>query len=151
MRSLTVLLCLGLAAPAVAGQVRNLSRIDLCKRADRVVVGGVTKLSSRWQGQEIVTDVTVVPSENLKGTGTSPFVVTIPGGTVGNVTLRVSEAPRFAVGETVLLFVKPNNGPCGVYGWFKGKYSVVNGRIRELANTTFAQFRQQLLDIIEKL
>lgn len=145
-----LLLGLGLFAPVAGAQVRNLTLTDLCTHADRVVVGGVSKMESRWQGQKIVTDVTIIPTENLKGEGNVPFIITIPGGTVGNVTLRASEAPTFAVGETVVVFPKAG-APGGVYGWYRGKFTVLNGTIRELVNTTFTTFRQQLVTIIENL
>ena len=151
MRIFIVSLCLGLSVPVVGAQVRTLTLTDLCTHADRVVVGGVNKVESRWKGSKIVTEVTIVPMENLKGEGTPPFVITVPGGTVGGVTLRASEAPVFAVGEQVLLFKKNGPSPCDVYGWYRGKYNVVNGRIRELVDTTYLQFKQQLEQIIENL
>lgn len=151
MRIFIFLLSLGLFVPASGAQVRSLTLTDLCTNANRVVVGGVNKVESRWQGTKIVTDVTIAPTENLKGQGTLPFVITIPGGTVGGVTLRASEAPVFAVGEQVVLFQKTGPSPCGVYGWYRGKYTVVNGNIRELVNTTYLQFKQQLEQIIEDL
>lgn len=151
MRIFICFLCLGLSVPAVGAQVRTLTLTDLCTHADRVVVGGVNKVASRWQGSKIVTDVTIAPTDNLKGTGSLPFVITVPGGTVGGVTLRASEAPVFTVGEQVLLFKKNGPSPCGVYGWYRGKYTVVNGHIRELVGTTYLQFKQQLEQIIENL
>ena len=150
LRSPLLLLALTLCVPLAGAQVRSLTLTDLCTHADRVVVGGVAKMEPRWLGQKIVTDVTIVPTETLKGTGNLPFVLTIPGGTIGNVTLRASEAPTFAVGEQLIVFPKANT-PGGVYGWYRGKYTVVDGSIRELVNTTFAQFRQQLVTIIENL
>ncbi len=131
-----------LAAPAPA-QVRPLSLADLCDGAERVLIGGITKVESRWQGNLIVTDVTVVPAEALKGQGGAPFLLTIPGGTVGGVTLHVSEAPSFAEGEISVLFLKSGT-PTGVYGWYRGKYSVVADQVRELPGTSLAAFRSQI-------
>ena len=150
MRIFLCLLMAGLASPAGA-QVRPLTLHDLCSNATRVVTGGVNKLQPRWEGHKIVTDVTIVPVRNLKGSGAAPFVVTIPGGTMGGVTLRASEAPTFAVGEHVVLFLKPGAGPCGVYGWYRGKYTVVNDKIRELVDTSLETFTGQLEQIIENL
>jgi len=141
---------LGLSMP-VAAQVRALTPQQLCRNADRVLTGGVNKLQSRWEGQKIVTDVTIVPVRNLKGEGTSPFVITVPGGTMGGITLRASEAPRFSVGEHVVLFLKPGSGPCDVYGWYRGKYTVVDGKVRELVDTTLETFTAQLEQIISNL
>ena len=79
----------------------------------------------------IVTDWTIDPQENLKGTGDSRFLVEVPGGTIGGITLRAGEAPRFRIGEDVLVFLRPQVSECDVYGWFRGKYTIVNGQIRE--------------------
>ena len=151
MRIFIFFLCLGLCVSAVGAQVRPLTLSNLCAQADRVVVGGVNKIESRWEGSKIVTDVTIAPTENLKGVGSVPFAITVPGGTVDGVTLRVSAAPVFAVAEQVVLFRKTGPNPGGVYGWYRGKYTVVNGHIRELVDTTFLQFKQQLEQIIENL
>ena len=147
MRSFLCLAIIGLFVP-VAAQVRELTPQQLCRNADRVLTGGVNKLQPRWDGQKIVTDVTIVPVRNLKGDGATPFVITIPGGTMGGITLRASEAPRFAVGEQVVLFLKPGAGPCDVYGWYRGKYTVVDGKVRELVDTTVETFTAQLEQII---
>ena len=149
-RILVLPLLLSLLAPITVAQVRQLSLTDLCKHADRVVIGGVTKMEARWVGQKIVTDVTIVPTETLKGAGNLPFIITVPGGTIGTVTLRASEAPTFSVGEQVVVFPK-TGAPGGVYGWYRGKFTVVDGSIRELLDTTLAQFRSQLETIIESL
>ena len=93
MRIFIFFLCIGLCVSAVGAQVRPLTLSNLCTQADRVVVGGVNKIESRWEGSKIVTDVTIAPTENLKGVGSVPFAITVPGGTVDGVTLRVSAAP----------------------------------------------------------
>ncbi len=146
-RALVLLALLSLSL----GSVRLLSLADLCKGSTRIVVGGVTKMTSHWEGSLIVTDVTIVPNENLKGSGAAPFTVRIPGGTIGDVTLKAGEAPVFAVGEMVVLFLKTGSGsPCDVYGWFRGKYTVVGGQIRELKNTSLAQYRASILEELRK-
>ena len=70
-------------------------------------------------------------------------------GRVGETTLHVGEAPDFRVGETVVLFLK-SGGPCGVYGWFRGKYTVVDDKIRERRSTSFAEFRALIQAEVEK-
>jgi hypothetical protein len=143
-RFMGLILILLVVAEAQAG-VRQMSLRELCDGADRIVFGGVDKIESRWSGNLIVTDITIVPVENLKGAGTGPFAVTIPGGTVGTTTLHAGESPVFAVNEQVVVFLKFGNTPCGVYGWFRGKYTVVGDQIRELPSTSLAGFRQQIL------
>lgn len=145
MRRVFMAVLLASLGPMAAAQVRPLTLTQLCDGSTRIVVGGVTKMTPRWEGNRIVTDVTVQTAEHLKGTGSQQAIVTIPGGTIGSVTLKVSEAPTFAVGELCVIFVRPTPA-CGVYGWFRGKYTVLpNQEIRELPNTTYTQFRADIL------
>ncbi len=100
--------------------------------AERIVEARVGTMETRWQGQLLVTDVTLQPQKNLKGGGSEPFFITIPGGTIGSTTLHVSKAPVFHTGEDVVLFLRQNDW-CPVLGWEKGKLTVVNGAISELS------------------
>jgi hypothetical protein len=99
--------------------------------AERIVEARVGALETRWQGELLVTDVALQPTKNLKGGNNDPFIVTIPGGTLGETTLHVSKAPKFAVGEDVVLFLRQHNW-CPVLGWERGKLTVVDGRVAEL-------------------
>ena len=99
--------------------------------AERIVEARVGALETRWQGQLLVTDVALQPQKNLKGAGMEPFIVTIPGGTIGETTLHVSKVPVFRVGEDVVLFLR-QNAWCPVLGWERGKLTVVDGKVAEL-------------------
>lgn len=136
-----------LMTPASAG-VRTMTLGELCDGAERIVFGGVDKIECRWSGQIIVTDITIVPIENLKGSGVGPFVVTIPGGTVGTIGLRVSEVPAFAPGEFVVVCLKSGT-PCGVYGWHQGKFTIVNDQVAERPGTSWATLRSEILYEVE--
>lgn len=133
-----------LLIPCARAGVRPLTLEDLCEGAVRVVRGEVTSHTVRWIDGRIVTDWRVSPSENLKGSGKEPFSVQVPGGTIGEVTMHAGEAPRLADGEEVILFLRPGVSFCDVYGWFQGKYSVVDGKIRELPGTSVDEFLGQV-------
>ena len=140
MKRAITLLTLALAVPCLMGGVRPLALKDLCRNSTRVVRGLVSAEQVRWEGTTIVTDWTITPVENLKGTGVVPFTVKVPGGTIGGLTMRTSEAPRLAVGEDVVLFLKSGTARCDVYGWYQGKYTVVGNLVREKQGTTIEQF-----------
>lgn len=149
MRSVVWVLILTANSALAGAQVRQMSLEDLAQGAERIVVGGVQKVESRWQGSMIVTDVTLVPTEVLKGAAaTAPIVFTIPGGTMGGQTMKAGEAPTFVAQEMAVVFLKMNGTPCHVYGWFRGKSTIVGDRIRELPDTTYAQYRTQILSAL---
>lgn len=146
----TGIIALTCLVAGASAQVRPLTLDDLCRNATRIVAGEVTKLSSRFEGTRIVTDVTMRLTETLKGRAAPRVTFKIPGGTVGGLTLNVSETPTFTKGEQAVVFLRPGNVPCDVYGWFRGKYSVVNGRVRELKGRTATKLHEDIVTRVRK-
>ena len=145
MRQCAFLLGILLVTGPLEAGVRPLTLAELCASSTRIVVGNVTAVQCRWQGTIIVTDITVAPIENLKGAGTDPVTFTIPGGTLGGATLRVSETPKFAMGEQVVVFLRPGVAPCDVFGWHQGKFTLEQGNVREVPGLSWETFRGQIL------
>jgi hypothetical protein len=80
------------------------------KKAKKVVVATVTDVDSsfstnRFGDQLIVSRVTVNVEETLKGQHADVVALTVEGGTVGDLTLRVSDLPEFRRGERAVLFL----------------------------------------------
>jgi hypothetical protein len=148
MKRLCALVCMALLVPASYAGVRPLTLADLCKNSTLIVHGTVASRHVRWEGTTIVTDWTIRPFETLKGTAGKSVNATVPGGHIGGITMHAGEAPRFRVGEEVVLFLRFGTGACDVYGWFRGKYTVIDGRIREKAGCTVVGF---LAEIRKKL
>ena len=78
--------------------------------ASRVVQGTVYNVQSRFAQNEfgdqlIVSDVLFRVDEALKGPFTPVMAVTVEGGTVGSLTLDVSDMPDFAPGEQAVFFL----------------------------------------------
>ncbi|HOW14158.1 hypothetical protein [Methanosarcina sp.] len=79
-------------------------------------------------------DVIVFVDEYLKTSlSSSEVIVRVPGGTIGNFTLDVEDAPSFEPGENVLLFLDEDTDPTTkdldpmhfvVCGCFQGKFSL---------------------------
>jgi hypothetical protein len=104
--SLLVVLAL---TPAVHAQV-PVPLAERARGADRVVVGRVTSVTPQWQVNEfgdrlIVSTVHVAVTETLKGDATPTVDVDVEGGTIGSLTLHVSDQLTFAAGERATFFL----------------------------------------------
>jgi hypothetical protein len=74
------------------------------KRADKVVVAVVEDVQSRFAENEfgdrlIVSEVWLRVEETLKGTSQALMTVDVEGGTVGDLTLKVSDLPALKKGD----------------------------------------------------
>lgn len=115
--------------PAEATVVVELPERELTASAAAIVVGRVKAIASDWDasGRQIFTDVTVALDEVVRGELPPASDITIRqlGGRVGDTESRVLGSPQFAVGERVLLFLRPNpDGSLRVAHLYLGKYSV---------------------------
>jgi hypothetical protein len=88
--------------------IRFLSTADMEELSDTIVTGTVESTEARWEGQRIVTEVSVKVSDGVKGEVNDADTVTLrlPGGRVGDVMSYCPEMPNFAAGEEVLLYLE---------------------------------------------
>src|ERR1044071_9690147 len=118
MRRVALIIAAGLIAtlPLAAS---NTPAIDLATRArgaDRIVVASVGRVTADYQrnrfGDElIVSHAEMVVSEVLKGRNNGPgerIVMDVEGGTVGDITLTVSDLQPVRTGERAVLFLRQN-------------------------------------------
>ena len=90
--------------------------VDLATRvrgASRAVVVTVVQLDSRWvtnpHGDRIIVTRTIARiDEALKGPRTGSLVVELEGGTVGEVSMRVSDMDLLPIGARAVLLIEPN-------------------------------------------
>ena len=99
------------AASQGLAQVAPLPLLDRARSADRVVVGRATSVAPVWQVNEhgdrlIVSIVRVAIEETLKGPTASTIDVEIEGGTIGGLTLHVSDQVPFGPGERGVLYLR---------------------------------------------
>ena len=78
--------------------------------AGRVVVATVLDVQSRFAtnqfgDQLIMSDLVLEVSETLKGPAAPTVNITMEGGTVGDLTLKVSDLPSFKIGERGMFFL----------------------------------------------
>jgi hypothetical protein len=126
-RIVGVLLLAGVILPARA-QHQTPSAEELTGGADVVVVGKVSGVKAAWTGDRsrIVTRVTLVVDQTLKGTGGQGSVtIESPGGEVGGVGEWYSHTAQFKKDEDVLVFAKKDRqGILRVSGGNNGKLTI---------------------------
>jgi hypothetical protein len=141
-------LCSLIAASPAEGLLRRVGLDELTRRADAIVVATAVASSSRWVGTAgdpvgfrglIVTDVRLRVCRVLKGQVRDVVRVTVPGGTVGDLSLRPPDAARFRRGVTYVVFVSANGG---VLGWRQGNPAIVDGRVLGMGRTLAAVERR---------
>jgi hypothetical protein len=106
---LTAALCT-LAAAIVSGQ-----SVDIATRArgaQRIVVATVADVQSSmskngYGDQVIISRLLLRVEETMKGPAQPEFSVDVEGGTVGSLTLRVSDMPSLHLGDRAVFFTDP--------------------------------------------
>src|SRR5262245_52433966 len=99
------------AAATALAQVGDDPEIpELARGAQRIVVGQVTRVESRFESNQfgdqlIVSDVSLDVLETLKGPDQPEVQIEVEGGTVGELTLKVSDLPVLQRGERGVFFL----------------------------------------------
>jgi hypothetical protein len=97
----------------VAAQQLTVPVADRARGADQVVVGHVSSVTPIWRDNDfgdrlIVSVVHVIVEETLKGSAQSAVDVEVEGGTIGSLTLRVSDLDTFARGDWGVFYLQHN-------------------------------------------
>jgi len=132
-----------------AATVEKLTLEQLTHRASAIVRGVVIGLQSHWdEGHNMIyTSITISVTDYLKGgAGAEEITIEVPGGEVDEIGLLVSDAPRFAAGQEVILFLREEYFQ--VVGWFQGKYTIVDNVVVE-KGVPVDQFIGQIKAIVE--
>ncbi len=119
-------------AGTVSAEVEVMSLADLIGKASTILQGKVSKAEAHWNKDQtmIYTSVSVSVGSYLKGgTAAGDVTIEVPGGTVGEITLWVSDTPAFEEGQEVILFLREE--AFQIVGWFQGKFTVVDDMVVE--------------------
>lgn len=95
--------------------------------SDAIVIGHVVERQSYWEDKKILTSLTVDVEQFVKdvdGGGSSSVEVIIPGGTVGDTTLEIDDAPIVEAGQKVMLFLKKDKAGYFPFGLKYGVYHI---------------------------
>ena len=100
----------------------------LVTQAEVIFQGSVTATKSQYVGdgpdRHIATFVTFKVNDIYKGSPGNTYTMELMGGTVGNDTMEVTDAPRFKVGDRDILFVEHNGSQ------FIPLVGIMHGRFR---------------------
>ena len=125
---------------------------QLTHDSDRIIRGRVMSISSHKGANEfgdelIFTDVVVRADEALKG-DRSQLKLTVEGGTVGGVTLAVSDSPQFRVGEEIVIFAKKDVSTFRPTYRSQSKYTVSADGTVHPKGMPYDEFKKKILDAI---
>jgi hypothetical protein len=107
-------LAVGMAAPASASRFVHVGMDYLAAESETIVIGEVLEAHSYWtaSGTFILTDAKVAVSEVLKGDpNLQEITVTLPGGSVGELSTVVVGGAELQPGTSYVLFLGRGNLP----------------------------------------
>jgi hypothetical protein len=98
---------------AVYAQRGDVPPVERARGSDQVVVGHVSSVTSDWRdndfGDRLITSILhVTVEETLKGAAQQSVDVEVEGGTIGALTLRVSDLETFAAGDRAVFYLTHN-------------------------------------------
>jgi hypothetical protein len=104
----TAILCF--LAVSVSAQSKPVEMSVRAREATHIVVATVADVTARFDtnasGDRLIySDVLVEVSETLKGVPTNVLTLTLEGGEIGTLALRVSDLPVLRRGERVMCFL----------------------------------------------
>ncbi len=96
------------AAPALGATLR----MNKTRSATTIVQGQVLRVKSFWNRAHtlIYSTIKIRVDRTIKGRAPRHFSLTLPGGTVGSLSLKVSDQPEFRRGERVRLYLTKSHG-----------------------------------------
>jgi hypothetical protein len=107
--------------------VPRMSLEEVVDASESIVQGTVVKTWSAWDDghKYIWTHYEIQVADKLKGSVPGTFVVSEPGGVVGETELQIAGTPQYEVGEEVVLFAERTPlGYLRTCGWGQGKFRV---------------------------
>ncbi|MCG7850285.1 MAG: PKD domain-containing protein, partial [ANME-2 cluster archaeon] len=107
-----------IVVPNVSATVIDNSMESLAVKADSIVFGEVIQQESYWKDEKIYTKAEISVEICIKGDINDRITVEVPGGTVGDISAIVSNAPTFEVGQKSILFLKDTTVLGGNQGMF---------------------------------
>src|SRR4051794_41134415 len=97
----------------LTAQRADVPSAERARTAEQVVVGHVSAVTPTWRDNDfgdrlIVSVVHVVVEETLKGSAPSALDVEVEGGTIGSLTLHVSDIEPLARGDRAVFYLQHN-------------------------------------------
>ncbi len=151
--ALLLLVFLGAASPLFAQSGPLPSLADRARGAGRVVIAQVVDVQSRFAtnrfgDQLIVSTVVLDVAETLKGQAARTLNVDIEGGTVGDLTLKVSDLPSFRPGDRAMFFLDAADGTLVPHDRGRGVLKVSSTGLIEGSEATLDQVRREVVSAL---
>ncbi|MEZ5361080.1 MAG: hypothetical protein R2748_01760 [Bryobacterales bacterium] len=121
---------MALAAAAVALHATTVERLSfgqVVSQSSAIVHGTVVRSRMAWDADKVAiwTHYDIQVKSSLKGRPGPILTLSEPGGEVDGKHMQVVGAPRYEVGEEVVVFVAPTaTGLLRTCGWGQGKFAV---------------------------
>jgi hypothetical protein len=101
---------LACATTAAAQEGLPVPLVERARGAEQIVLGQVGSISPEWRVNEfgdrlIVSVVRVAVDETLKGDAQDTVDIEVEGGTIGSLTLHVSDQQTFAPGDRAVFYL----------------------------------------------
>ena len=121
-----LLLFAAATALAKATTFMRMSLAQMSGSARMIVRARCIAAGAIWDSGEIWTRTTFEVPETWRGaSGSQVIAVRLLGGTLGNISSRVSGIPRFQRGEEAVLFLEPSaNGDFSIVSWQQGTFRI---------------------------
>jgi hypothetical protein len=114
-RRTTIAVCAIMLASvtSIDAQRTDLSSTERARNAEQVIVGRVASVNPVWSntdyGDRLIFSVLhVTVDETLKGAAQPAVDVEVEGGTIGSLTLRVSDLETFRPGDRAIFYLQHN-------------------------------------------
>ena len=117
--------------------VVRLPLTEIANHSGQIIVGTVDSIESYWTEEfgtrTIESRIRLEYVEYFKGKrdNSTTFSFTVPGGTVGNMSMQIAGAPVFKVNETWVLFLHPEWKSFPTVGLYQGAYQLVHGIVKD--------------------
>jgi hypothetical protein len=103
-------IALAWATAAVAQEGPPVPLVERARGADQIILGRVASVSPEWRVNDfgdrlIVSVVRVAVDETLKGDSQATVDIEVEGGSVGGLTLHVSDQQSFAPGDRAVFYL----------------------------------------------
>ncbi len=143
IRSISLLIAAALSVSAASATTVIPPTFDqLVGQAELIFQGSVTDVKSQYVGEgvnrHIATFVSFKVNEQMKGKPGSVFTMEMMGGTVGDQSMEVTDAPKFKVGDRDIVFVEHNGSQfIPLVGIMHGRFRIQKDQVtgREIVAT----------------
>jgi hypothetical protein len=144
-----------LPLPHVQGAMVKLSLEQLTQDADLVILGTVEGVESELVTGKIFSFATISVKSKIKGESEATqnkIIIKFPGGTVGDLAMKVEDSPDYKKGEKVLIFLKKiqNQPYYRTLGASQGRF-LIKDHIVLKENTSLDQFLEKIQSIMHSL